>query len=170
MCIRDREYIIHDITDFQDPTHDFKCFMVKFQAIHGGKITQPLCIIDHEDRFTINLYFNKLNNLINDAKTANGSTRASKWKEYYRFKRKYLLANNILNSYGKVLFSRDIDYGFAITSHKSQGSTYNTVFVDVNDMVYDKYGHPYTNQDELLRRLYVACSRPSTELFLCYGR
>ena len=64
----------------------------------------------------------------------------------------------------------DIDYGFAITSHKSQGSTYNTVFVDVNDMVYDKYGHPYTNQDELLRRLYVACSRPSTELFLCYGR
>lgn len=164
------EYIIHDITDFQDPTHDFKCFMVKFQAIHGGKITQPLCIIDHEDKFTINLYFNKLNNLINDAKIATGSTRTSKWKEYYRFKRKYLLANNILNTYGKVLFSRDIDYGFAITSHKSQGSTYNTVFVDVNDMVYDKYGHPYTNQDELLRRLYVACSRPSTELFLCYGR
>lgn len=51
-----------------------------------------------------------------------------------------------------------------------QGSTYGTVFVDVNDMVYDKYGHPYTNQDELLRRLYVACSRPSNELILCYGQ
>ena len=50
-----------------------------------------------------------------------------------------------------------------------QGSTYNTVFVDVNDIVFDKYGHPYTNQDELLRRLYVACSRASSNLVLCYG-
>lgn len=164
------EYIIYDIADFQDPIHDFKCFMVKFQAINGGKITQPLCIIDHNDKFTIQSYFNKLNNLIVDAKSATSVTRAGKWKEYFKFKRKYLLANNILNPYGKVVFSRDIDYGFAITSHRAQGSTYNTVFVDVNDMVYDKYGHPYTNQDELLRRLYVACSRPSTELFLCYGR
>lgn len=164
------EYIVHDIADFQDPTFDFKCFMIKFQAIHGGSITQPLCVIDHTDKYTLQLYFNKLNNLINDAKTADGSSRSAKWKEYFKFKRKYLLANNILNSYGKITFSRDIDYGFAITSHKSQGSTYQTVFVDVNDMVYDKYGHPYTNQDELLRRLYVACSRPSNELILCYGR
>ena len=164
------EYIIHDIADFTDPNFDFKCFMVKFQAIHGGQITQPLCIIDHTDSYTLQLYYNKLNNLITDAKAADAKTRSSKWREYFKFKRKYLLANNILNPYGKIVFSRDIDYGFAITSHKSQGSTYQTVFVDVNDMVYDKYGHPYTNQDELLRRLYVACSRPSTELILCYGQ
>lgn len=164
------EYIIHDIADFTDPNFDFKCFMVKFQAIHGGQITQPLCIIDHTDSYTLQLYYNKLNNLITDAKAADVKTRSSKWREYFKFKRKYLLANNILNPYGKIVFSRDVDYGFAITSHKSQGSTYQTVFVDVNDMVYDKYGHPYTNQDELLRRLYVACSRPSTELILCYGQ
>ena len=34
---------------------------------------------------------------------------------------------------------------------------------------YDKNGKPYTNRDELLRRLYVACSRASHELILCYG-
>lgn len=163
------EYIIHDIADYFDSNFEFKCFMVRFQAIHGGNITQPLCIIDHTDSYTYQLYCNKLNNLINDAKSASSSTRGSKWKEYFNFKRKYLLATNILNSYGKIVFSRDIDYGFAITSHKSQGSTYETVFVDVNDIVFDKYGHPYTNQDELLRRLYVACSRPSKELILCYG-
>lgn len=50
-----------------------------------------------------------------------------------------------------------------------QGSTYNTVFVDVNDMIYDKNGKPYTNRDEMLRRLYVACSRASHQLILCYG-
>ena len=37
--------------------------------------------------------------------------------------------------------------------------TYDTVFVDVNNMVYDRMGHPYANQDDLLRRLYVGCSR-----------
>lgn len=43
-------------------------------------------------------------------------------------------------------------------------------FVDVNDMIYDKYGHPYTNRDEMLRRLYVACSRASNQLVLSYGK
>lgn len=51
-----------------------------------------------------------------------------------------------------------------------QGSTYKTVFVDVNDMIYDKNGKPYTNRDELLRRLYVACSRASHELIILYGQ
>lgn len=50
-----------------------------------------------------------------------------------------------------------------------QGSTYDVAFVDVNDIVYDKNGRPYSNQDDLLRRLYVACSRARKELILCYG-
>lgn len=50
-----------------------------------------------------------------------------------------------------------------------QGSTYDTVFVDVNNMVYDKMGNPYANQDDLLRRLYVGCSRAHKELIICYG-
>lgn len=50
-----------------------------------------------------------------------------------------------------------------------QGSTYDTVFVDVNNMVFDSNGTPYANQDELLRRLYVACSRARKNLILCYG-
>lgn len=51
-----------------------------------------------------------------------------------------------------------------------QGSTYDSVFVDVNNMVYDRMGHPYANQDDLLRRLYVGCSRARKELILSYGR
>lgn len=51
----------------------------------------------------------------------------------------------------------------------TQGSTYDTIFVDVNDMVYAKNGRPYNDRDDLLRRLYVACSRAHKELILCYG-
>lgn len=164
------EYIIKDIIDTVDNTYEFKGFLVKFQAIHGGEITQPLFVINHTDNYTFQMYYKKLTELINDAKQASSSERGSKWKQYFDFKRKYLLAANVTNSNGKIIFSRDLDYGFAITSHRAQGSTYKNVFVDINDMIYDKYGNPYTNRDEMLRRLYVACSRASNQLVLCYGK
>ena len=163
------EYIINDIVNFVDDKYGFKGFLVKFQLIHGGTITRPLFIIDHRDKFTILKYHKTVSELINAAKNAHGGTRVSKWKAYYDFKKKYILAANVIDRTGKQLYSRDIDYGFAITSHKSQGSTYDTVFVDINDMVYDKNGRPYADQDDLLRRLYVGCSRARKELILCYG-
>lgn len=163
------EYIINDIVNFTDNDYDFKGFLIKFQAIHGGQITKPLFVIDHKDKYTILRYYKIITELKNNALNANGGTRVSRWKEYYNFRKKYLLAINITNQIGNVIQERDIDYGFAITSHKSQGSTYETVFVDVNDMVYNKNGKPYNNQDDLLRRLYVACSRAKKELILGYG-
>lgn len=165
------EYIIHDIVDFVDTQYGIKGFLVKFQLVHGGNITKPLFIVDHRDKYAISMYIKTLNQLVTDAKNATGATRVNKWKNYYTFKKKFLIATNIINSQnGTIMFSRDIDYGFAITAHKSQGSTYNNIFVDVNDVVYNKMGQPYTNQDDLLRRLYVACSRAKTKLILCYGR
>lgn len=163
------EYIINDIVNYIDNDYEFKGFLIKFQAIHGGQITKPLFVIDHKDKYTILKYYKIITEFKNNALNANGGTRVSRWKEYYNFRKKYLLAVNITNQIGNVIQERDIDYGFAITSHKSQGSTYETVFVDVNDMVYNKNGKPYNNQDDLLRRLYVACSRAKKELILGYG-
>lgn len=167
ILVNSDEYIIKEIIDFVDPDYEFKGMLVKFQAINGGAITQPLFIINHMDAFSIRSYYAVVTNLINNAKAAKGS---SLWREYYKFKRKYIIATNIVDRNGKVIVSRDIDYGFAITSHRSQGSTYKNVFVDINDIVYDKYGNPYNDTSDLLRRLYVACSRASDNLFLYYGR
>ena len=162
------EYIIREITDYVEDKYGFKGFLVKFQLIHGGKITKPLFILDHKDRPTILNYYNIINTLINSAKQANGGTRVKKWKEYFNFKKKYLLAANILNKSGDILYKRDIDYGFAITAHKSQGSTYTNVFVDLTDMIINKNGLMYTDIDDMLRRLYVACSRTKKNLIICY--
>lgn len=160
------EYIINDIADYKESTYGFKGYNIKFQLVHGGQITKPLFVIDHRDPYTIQRYYKILQNLINDAKKATGGTRSKKWKLYYNFKKSYLIAANIKDKLGNILVTRDLDYGFSITAHKSQGSTYNTVFIDIQDIIYDKNGVPYANQDDTLRRLYVACSRASKELIL----
>ena len=163
------EYIVNDIANFVDPDYGFKGYLVKFQLVHGGMVTIPLFIIDHRDRNSIVYYHKVITELHKTAKMANGGTRVARWKEYYAFKKKYLIAANVVSG-DKIIHKRDIDYGFSLTAHKSQGSTYQSVFVDVIDMLYDKNNQPYANADDLLRRLYVACSRPRTELVLCYGK
>lgn len=164
------EYIINDIVNFVDDKYEFKGFLIKFQAIYGGKITKPLFVIDHRDKYTVLKYHKILTELKDYALYAHGGTRVKRWKEYYDFRKKYLLATNITSQTAEVIHERDLDYGFAITAHKSQGSTYETVFVDINDMVYNnKTCKPYADQDNLLRRLYVACSRAKKELIIGYG-
>ena len=52
----------------------------------------------------------------------------------------------------------------------SQGSTFNDVYIDINDIVFQADGRtPYSNIDELLRRLYVAVSRCRNRVFMAYG-
>jgi ATP-dependent exoDNAse (exonuclease V) alpha subunit len=63
-----------------------------------------------------------------------------------------------------------LDYGFALTSHKSQGSTFDTALVDVDDIVFDKNGVVYTDCEEVNRRLYVACSRCRNKLYLKFSK
>ena len=164
------EYIIKDIVNYVHPVYELKGFMVKFQAIHGGDITSPLFVIDHSDRFSIQKYIQVSTSMINAAKAARASLKAQKWRDYYGFKESCLLLTNILAPDGKIMYSRDLDYGFALTSHKSQGSTFDTSLVDVDDIVFDRYGQPYTDCEEVNRRLYVAASRCRNKLYLKFGR
>lgn len=71
---------------------------------------------------------------------------------------------------GNIIKVKDIVRLIMKVIRKMQGSTYENVFVDVNDIVFDKTGSIYPNIDDMLRRLYVACSRTKTDLIICYGR
>ena len=59
----------------------------------------------------------------------------------------------------KDLF-HDIRYAYAITAHRSQGSTYENVYVDYQDILLNR------TRREAFQCLYVACSRPTTRLYL----
>jgi hypothetical protein len=63
------------------------------------------------------------------------------------------------------VINKTIDYGYAHTIHKSQGGTYNTIFVDENDI---DVGHSFQNPDyELINQLkYVGFSRSSQKTFV----
>ena len=164
------EYIIYDIANYIHPQYNLKGFIIKFQAIHGGKVTSPLFVLDHKDPDTIAAYVKICNSMIASAKNSSSKLHAQRWKDYYEFKESCLLLTNIINRDGTTMFGRDLDYGFALTSHKSQGSTFDTSLVDVNDIVFNKYGNPYANAEEINRRLYVACSRCKNKLYLRYGK
>ena len=66
----------------------------------------------------------------------------------------------------KAFYNKNIDYGYAVTSHKAQGSTYRNVFVDYQNMdnpfnnrIINYNGAPYGNERNMLK--YVALSRTS---------
>ncbi len=54
----------------------------------------------------------------------------------------------------------DIAYGYALTAHRSQGSTFERVFVDAGDIQLNR------KANERTKCLYVACSRASKELYV----
>lgn len=55
----------------------------------------------------------------------------------------------------------DIDYGYSITSHKSQGSTFNNTYVIEDDILESNMGIKEANQ-----LLYVAVTRPKNKLVM----
>jgi exodeoxyribonuclease-5 len=66
-----------------------------------------------------------------------------------------------------------VDYAYAMTVHKSQGSTFHNVFVDVADIIRDKQRNTFTWPDgskqliwERNQLLYVALTRASHRVFL----
>lgn len=162
------DYIVDadGLVNYVHPKYEIKGFLVKFKAIHGGKVTTPLFVVDHTDMFSVQRYLQIYNGLIMAAKTTPVKLRAQKWKEFYAFTEECLLLTNIVDENDNALAYRSIDYGFALTSHKSQGCTFNNVCVDVRDIVYNKFGQLRDNINITNRLLYVACSRTKNKLYL----
>ena len=82
-----------------------------------------------------------------------------------------MVITGLLGSVLKIILQNSIRYSQAIyeSIQVKQGSTFDTALVDVNDIVYDKYHNPYTDAEDINRRLYVACSRAKNKLYLKYG-
>lgn len=89
--------------------------------------------------------------------------------EKRRSDNKSLSSSEVLADMFQIL-EKDIDYGFAVTAHKSQGSTYLSAYVDVlsfsklRDSTYK--GIPVNRAIERDQLRYVAISRAKSNLYL----
>jgi hypothetical protein len=124
-------------------------------------LTKEFFIVDHTDNQNFKKYSNTAINLLNTAKAQRiGSReRAIAFAKYYGFKKSNLSfkAVNYTNNEGRsdIAMNKHLDYGYAITAHKSQGGTYKHVFVDEDNI--DKN----QNTQERNQIKYVALSRAS---------
>lgn len=70
------------------------------------------------------------------------------------------LLENVKDSNGRLLFQKTADYGYAVTSHKSQGGTFDKVLVD------EKSIHAFRNAELEKELKYVAVSRASEDVMV----
>jgi ATP-dependent exoDNAse (exonuclease V) alpha subunit len=88
-----------------------------------------------------------LNQLSQYAKTAPKDKKREAWKDFFGHK----------NFMSKVAFT------YAGTVHKSQGSSFDEGYVDVDEIL---RAWKYQESDMIFRLLYVACTRPKDKLIL----
>lgn len=102
---------------------------------------QKDCVIQVVSRNDIGLYNQKLQELASYAKRqTNRALKKQAWSDFWEYKGRYA----------------DVDFGYAITAHKSQGSTYDIVVVDEKDIM----GTTVTSNQEKSELIYTALTRP----------
>jgi exodeoxyribonuclease-5 len=106
-------------------------------------------IIDHRDKRTIDKINKDYQAILARVKAAGGRGKA--WFPYYRWFNSWLTLERI--PFGNRQLSPKISYGYAMTVHKAQGSTYDTVIVDEDNIMLNK------KTEERNRLLYTAFSR-----------
>lgn len=95
-------------------------------------------------------------NAINKALNEDGSNGGEKSNKYITMSQLFghYLSHIITSSY------LDVDYGYALTVHKSQGSTYEDVYVEYNNILSNR------KEIEKLKLLYTAITRSANKLYV----
>jgi exodeoxyribonuclease-5 len=151
------DYYVVEKSNLKENAYGINGFPVKIkEELETGKFKyEDVFIIDVNDNNNLHLYAQ-----MHDFFTEMGKSNKKLWYKYYQFRRNNLLMKtidkNIDGTYrdkGKII-TKDLDYGYFITVHKSQGSTYQHVTVIESDI--------NLNWDIVERNKlrYVAMSRP----------
>lgn len=169
MLINSEDYVVNGITK-RKSDNGYSCFSVQLSQRSQALNNMTLNIVDHKDSSFI-LFYEMVKSLYYNAKYAKGIDRGKRWKEFYEFKDRNLCLTAFPILEGeevKTTIPKDIDYGFALSAHKCQGSTVQNMFVNANDMLYYKNGNLVTNTkyspnaiSTRNRLLYTAISRAS---------
>lgn len=135
-------YKIKPVQVFENYTVTVYETKVTYRDYSKDKMETKTIDILHEN--SLHTYEEVLKTLMERAKKAQPQLRGQSWKLYYQMKNKFA----------------DIKYNYAITAHKSQGSTYDNAIVIAVDILKNK------KVEERNRILYVATTRAKNNLFM----
>jgi len=136
---------VRESSMFDEATSEkWKTWLVTLNPVYAGT-SQVFAHVLHEDEIgRYNKHINSLKEKAIEAKRKGSSNAGWYWKQLHTF---------------KDLFA-DLKYCYCITVHRSQGSTFKRVMVDVKDLLENP------TRSERQRLLYVAFSRPQEELII----
>lgn len=139
----DEECIVNSVSEFQIEDEDsgeyFNVYRLVLKPLHADIGQVIACVLHESDE---ERYRARLDWFAERAKKSAPGEARRYWARFHKF---------------KELFAT-IRYCYCITVHRSQGSTYKRVFVDVKDIL----SNPIQRERQNL--LYVGYSRPSSEL------
>lgn len=131
----DDEGLVEKVIEEYHPIHgSVKCYRISVQIDQG-----PLVVAYAVHPQGQHEYSRIVDNLAAEARSM-----PRKWRDFWLFKESF----------------HDCRHAYAITAHRSQGSTYTTALVDYQDILLNR------TRREAFRCLYVACTRPTTNLVL----
>jgi exodeoxyribonuclease-5 len=133
-------------------------YTIQLQEIDGdGDIYEKFVLSRSTSQEIINLLAQKLVEYQKslDAQVESGELRANQaFAIYSGLKDSIMTPFDVTDKKGRVVLKKSIDYGYAHTIHKSQGSTYTNVFVDTESIIEAPVSLEEKNQLK-----YVALSR-----------
>lgn len=125
-------------------------------------IISTVNILNIEKSNEIDIYkmINKMENYRLKAVNSYGRTKGFMWKLYFDMFNSFSVMDDLMYQ-NRVIKRKAFDNGYALSIHKSQGSTYNKVFFDNTNVL------SYSRNDETKRQLqYVGMSRTSNDIYI----
>lgn len=163
--VNSEEYIISSVGQekikkvfLSDDFLEIKYREVVVKNTSGKEITIPYTPYDkNEDSLKqIAQYIQQM--YIRANKTQDRRARAAVFAQIGELKNSFICDRNITDTEGNVIVKKSIDYGYAITAYKSQGSTYTNIIIDQNNIRKVPGWDSQTKQ----RMYYTAISRATT--------
>jgi hypothetical protein len=127
---------------------DITGYRVAMRDVDQDTILNTFIVDPETDNITA--FTKAFNSYLFLAKTKQGGG----WSAYYAFKAENLLMKNVYDNQKHLVIKKDLDYAYALSVHRSQGSTYDQVFVDMANIDLNKL---IVERNKLK---YVALSRP----------
>ncbi len=199
ISVDQNEVIINQLANLAEKVNARKSTKEDFKRYKGLKDSMIICedIYKYNDKIMTKsqfrevhpLLFNKTKDVVHTTLTQLGEVEVpnydikdnvltKKLKETYptllfsRIQDNKLLdeSENLADQF--MIIEKDLDYGYALTAHKSQGSTYDCVYVDYQD--FNKIQNRWHYQHQMMENkskeknqlLYVAVSRAKHELHI----